>query len=109
MSRNQRICQIFQQLYDLRTQQNEIYRAKAYANAISVLQNYHKDIESGAEARLIPGIGEKLAAKIDEILLTGTLSELGSVPQDTEKERVLKLFQSIERVGEKTALKWYNA
>lgn len=112
LARNQQICQIFQQLYILRTQQGEVYRAKAYEKVIPILQNYHKEIESGAEARLIPGIGEKLAAKIDEILRTGTVVELGNPVVQTEKEKekeeVLKLFQSIERVGEKTALKWYN-
>lgn len=110
---NQRICQIFEQLYKIRVAQGEEWRAKSYEKVIPLLRNYHKDIESGLEARQIPGIGDKLSTKIDEILRTGTLSELNTAtlpqtPQDQEKEQVLQLFEKIEGVGPKTALKWYN-
>jgi DNA polymerase beta len=44
--------------------------------AATALQLYPKKIESGAEAMKLDGIGKKIAAKIDEIIKTGTLKKL---------------------------------
>lgn len=110
---NSNIIAIFQQLHDIRTQQGEVYKSKAYEKAILALRNYPKDIESGEEAKQIKGIGASLASKIDEILKTGTLVELSNsapliTPEQAEKNKVIELFSKIERVGEKTACKWYD-
>lgn len=107
--RNERIVQLFEQLRLLRIQQGQTHRAKAYEKVIPILRNYYKDIESGTEARQIQGIGDRMAAKIDEIIRSGGLNELTSSVVSSDRENVLKLFESVERVGEKTALKWYNA
>lgn len=109
--KNQQICELFERLRDIRLEQGHQWKAKAYEKVIPILRGYHKDIESSIEAKSIPGIGTSMAAKIDEILKTGTLSELSSasLTKINEKDEILKLFQSIERVGPKTALKWYNA
>jgi DNA polymerase/3'-5' exonuclease PolX len=106
---NSNIIFIFQQLHDIRIKQDQIFKAKAYEKAITVLRNYPKNIESGEEAKQIRGIGQSLASKIDEIVRTGTLAELNNViPQDEEKNKVIELFEKIERVGNKTACKWYD-
>jgi len=108
-SRNQRICDIFERILETRINEGHTYRAKAYQKVIPILRGYHKDIESGDEAKQIPGIGKSIAAKIDEIIETGTVSELNNYSTFNDKQSVLKLFQSIERVGIKTAEKWYNS
>jgi len=122
MGHNEDICRIFEQLYTLRLSEAEQqraqgntkeatsteWRAKAYAKVIPILRNYPKRIESGAEARQIQGIGERMAKRIDEILQTGTLEELGSGNR-SDQEEVLRLFESVHRVGRKTAEKWYLA
>lgn len=106
---NANIISIFQQLRDIRIQQDEPFRAAAYEKAIAILRKYPKNIESVEEAKQIRGIGTSLASKIDEILRTGTLAELNNaLPQDEEKKRVIELFEKIERVGNKTACKWYD-
>lgn len=111
MSTNEQIIRVFGQLRDLRLQQGQGHRANAYIKAITGIRKYPKQIQSGAEARAIPGIGESLASKIDEIIRTGTVAELGpSRPQeDVERERVLNLFMTISGVGPATAAKWYEA
>lgn len=109
--RNQRICEIFEKLRSIRLQQGKEWRGKAYEKIIPILRGYHKEIESGAEAKSIPGIGDRMAAKIDEILLTGTVAELKSeiiTKPQSEKDEVLRIFESIEGVGPKTASKWYE-
>ena len=110
---NANIIAIFQQLHDIRIQQGVPYKAKAYEKAITALRNYPKNIESVEEAKSIKGIGTSLASKIDEILRTGTLAELNNAipvitPQQKEKNKVIELFEKIERVGNVTACKWYD-
>jgi DNA polymerase/3'-5' exonuclease PolX len=111
MSTNEQIIRVFEQLRDLRLQQGQGHRANAYIKAIAGIRKYPKQIQSGAEARAIPGIGESLASKIDEIIRTGTVAELGpSRPQeDVERERVLNLFMTVSGAGPATAAKWYEA
>jgi DNA polymerase/3'-5' exonuclease PolX len=111
---NEQIINIFHQLHDLRISQNEPWRAKAYQRAIDTIKNYPQPLTSGAEAQKLPGIGASLASKIDEIIQTGTVAELSMAQSpktvdDTERDNVLKLFQTIERVGPVTAKRWYDA
>jgi DNA polymerase/3'-5' exonuclease PolX len=111
---NEQICVLFEQMYNLRIRQGKKFNADAYKKVVPIIRNYPKQIESGAEAQRIVGIGQKIAGNIDEILRTGTLSELNEVinimtPEDTAKEKVLKLFETIEGVGQKTSAKWYDA
>ena len=111
---NQQICQVFEQLRDLRTAQGETYRARAYEKVIPVIRSYPVPITSAEQALAIPGIGKSLAPKIEEILRTGTVAELaqstsplGTIDQD--REQVIQEFIKIERVGRKTAERWYDA
>lgn len=111
---NQRIIEIFQQLHDLRISQNQPWRARAYLKAIETLRNYPQEIRSGEEAKRLPNIGASLAEKIQEIINTGTAAELSvaieaPTSEDIERDRVLKLFQTVERVGPVTAKRWYDA
>lgn len=114
MSTNQRIIDVLQQLHDLRISQNEPWRAKAYLKAINSIRNYAQSIQSGAQAQQLPNIGQSIADKIQEILNTGTVAELSmasSAPtaEEVERNQVLKLFQTVERVGPATAKRWYDA
>ena len=112
MESNLRICRVFEQLRDLRAAQGEYYRSQAYTKVIPVIRSLQYPITSGAQAQSIPGIGESLSVKIDEILTTGTVAELQQAPQvlgvDPEKEKVIQLFDSIQGVGRVTAERWYN-
>jgi len=102
---NNNICEVLQRMYELRVSEKEIYKAKAYQKAINSISNYNKKIISGDEAKKLPGVGESISKKIDEILTTGTLKEIESV---ADKQKVIKLFTSIEMVGPKKAEEWYE-
>nr|6H5H_A Chain A, polb4 [synthetic construct] len=52
-----------------------------YAAAIT-LDKYPHKIKSGAEAKKLPGVGTKIAEKIDEFLATGKLRKLEKIRQD---------------------------
>lgn len=106
---NNLIISIFEQLRDIRISQNKEWEAKAYEKAISAIRTHHHEITSGKMAKQLPNIGDRMAGRIDEILTTGALAELGPQSESyDEKSQVLKLFESIHRVGPKTAQKWYQ-
>lgn len=56
-----------------------IYKYNAYRKAASSLSTLTDRVKSGEEARKLPGIGEKIAKKIDEFLKTGKLRKLEEV------------------------------
>lgn len=56
-----------------------IFKHKAYRKAASVLGAHPTRIRSGEEALRLPGVGSKIAKKIDEFLETGKLAKLDKV------------------------------
>lgn len=56
-----------------------IYKSNAYRKASNTLATLPERVESGNEAKKLPGIGEKIGKKIDEFLSTGKLSKLEDV------------------------------
>jgi DNA polymerase/3'-5' exonuclease PolX len=59
---------------------------KVYVKAVNSIAAYPTRITSGAEARKLDGIGEKIAAKIDEILQTGELQKLEQAKKDPKQQ-----------------------
>jgi DNA polymerase beta len=55
------------------------YKSRAYNQAAAVLARQEKKISSGAEAKKLKGIGDKIGKKIDEYLATGTMTKLENV------------------------------
>jgi DNA 3'-phosphatase len=86
------------------------YRVRAYKQAAKSIRTHDKIILSGSQAQKeIKGIGKSIAAKIDEILKTGTLQILEERPKEMlDKIKAVKLFTKIYGVGEVTAEKWYD-
>lgn len=79
------VVSIFKQVGELQELLGEKYRAKAYAQAVRSLEafeilklseNVVPPYKCGNDVAGLPGIGDKLVKKIDEILTTGSLSEL---------------------------------
>lgn len=56
-----------------------IYKYNAYRKAAGTLSGLTERIKNGQEAKKLPGIGEKIAKKIDEFLSTGKLQKLEDV------------------------------
>ena len=44
------------------------HKANAYRKAAQTLSNQDHRIKNGAEAKKLPGVGQKIAEKIDEII-----------------------------------------
>jgi len=109
MDINSRLADAFDEM--AREFKKDRYRRRAYENAAEAIRSHDKPITSGLQARQeIKGVGESIATKIDEILKTGKLQFLEERPEEKkEKERVMKIFEGIHDVGEKTAEKWYQA
>ncbi len=106
-SNNEKLAKVFDQLAI--QFKKDRYRSRAYRNAASELRTYQGTILSGDEAMKIKGIGKSIAAKIDEILATGTLSIIEARdPKELEKEKVIGVFEKIHGVGPVTGEKWYN-
>ncbi|TDH15863.1 hypothetical protein EPR50_G00013490 [Perca flavescens] len=87
------------------THQGDRWRALGYSKAVNALKSYHKPITSYQEACQIPGIGKRMADKIDEIMESGHLRKLDHLG---EAVPVLELFTNIWGAGAKTAQLWYQ-
>jgi len=55
------------------------FKSRAYKQAAATLANLDRKITSGAEAKKLKGIGDKISKKIDEYLATGTMKKLTEV------------------------------
>uniref|UniRef100_A0A3P9K3W8 DNA polymerase lambda n=1 Tax=Oryzias latipes TaxID=8090 RepID=A0A3P9K3W8_ORYLA len=87
------------------THQGDKWRALGYSKAVNALKSYHKPVTSYQEACQIPGIGKRMADKIDEIMESGHLRKLDHIG---EAVPVLELFTNIWGAGAKTAQMWYQ-
>ncbi|KAJ0044281.1 hypothetical protein NL108_003750, partial [Boleophthalmus pectinirostris] len=87
------------------THQGDKWRALGYSKAVNALKSYHKPVTSYQEACQIPGIGTKMADKIDEIMESGHLRKLDHIG---EAVPVLEMFTNIWGAGAKTAQLWYQ-
>ena len=91
------------------------FQHKALRTGIQVIETYQesflngKDLMKQCKERGIKGIGEGIAERIDQIVMTGTLKELQEYESHKSKNDVLNLFLSVTGVGEKRALEWYEA
>jgi len=76
------------------------FRARAYRNAIKALENCSYELESGKDALQLPGIGKKIADKIQEIIDTGKLHQVDELGADQlERTKILTEFTAIWGVG----------
>ncbi|XP_075697146.1 DNA polymerase lambda [Rhinoderma darwinii] len=85
--------------------QGDRWRSLGYSKAINALKSYHKPVMSAQEAAKIPGIGKKMAEKIDEILDSGHLRKLDHI---SDSVAILEVFSNIWGAGVKTAQNWYQ-
>ncbi|XP_066457048.1 DNA polymerase lambda [Eleutherodactylus coqui] len=85
--------------------QGDRWRSLGYSKAINALKSYHKPVTSSQEAAKIPGIGKKMADKIDEILESGHLRKIDHI---SDSVSILEVFSNIWGAGVKTAQSWYQ-
>ncbi|XP_061588641.1 DNA polymerase lambda [Cololabis saira] len=102
---NKHITDKLEMLAKAYTHQGDKWRALGYAKAVNALKSYHKPVGSYQEASQIPGIGKRMADKIEEIMESGHLRKLDHIG---EAVPVLELFTNIWGAGAKTAQLWYQ-
>lgn len=96
---NQDMCDFLMELanYERNVSKN-IYKYNAYRKAAGTLSGLPERVQSGGEAKKLPGIGEKIAKKIDEFLNTGKLQKLENINKD-ESNVAINLLTRISGIG----------
>ncbi|XP_017762148.1 PREDICTED: DNA polymerase beta-like [Eufriesea mexicana] len=96
---NQDLCDFLMELanYERNVSKN-IYKYNAYRKAAGTLSGLSERVKSGQEARKLPGIGEKIAKKIDEFLNTGKLQKLEDINKD-ENNIAINLLTRVSGIG----------
>jgi DNA polymerase (family 10) len=106
---NEGVAAFFYEIADLLELQGVAFKPIAYRKAAGSIEQLDEPIEKvAAENRLqdIPGVGESVAKKIEEILKTGKLAYIEKLR--TEVPASLKELVSIPDVGPKTAMILYK-
>ncbi|KAJ5951008.1 DNA polymerase family X [Penicillium vulpinum] len=102
---NNRTVEILQQMLEYYTQTADQWRIIAYRKAITALRKQPNKITTQAQARAIPGIGERLADKIEEIVLTNRLRRLENT-NNTPEDLIIQEFLGVYGAGISQASKW---
>lgn len=102
---NQEVARVFQNIADLLAIKGESrYRIVAYERAAETLGALGRDIEDvwqAGELKDLPGVGEAIASKIDELLSTGELGYYQELTAEVPESLVEVL--NISHVGPKKA------
>ena len=81
------------------TLNKDVYRAKAYIDAVKVLLNNPQQVN---------GFGKSVQADIDEYYSTGKISRLDNLVACNPNKEILQEFADNYGVGPATAQKWYD-
>jgi DNA polymerase IV len=96
---------ILQQMLDHYTRNADQWRVLAYRRAISALRKHKTKVVTRAQARAIPGVGERLADKIEEIVMTNRLRRLENANNSPE-DLIIQEFMGVYGAGLAQASKW---
>ncbi|OQE37930.1 hypothetical protein PENCOP_c009G00967 [Penicillium coprophilum] len=102
---NNRTIEVLQQMLEHYTQTADQWRVMAYRKAITALRKQPDKITTRAQARAIPGVGERLADKIEEIVLTNRLRRLENTNK-TPEDLLIQEFLGVYGAGLPQASKW---
>lgn len=102
---NVRTVEVLQAMLSYYERVSDTWRVLAYRKAIATLKRQPERIISAADALRLPGVGPRLAAKIEEIATTDRLRRLEYAAEEGGDE-VLRLFLGIHGVGPALAAQW---
>jgi DNA polymerase IV len=105
---NARTIEVLQKMATYYERMQDKWRVLAYRKAIAALRKQPGKIATKEAARAIPGIGSRLADKIEEIALTDRLRRLDNTTVDNPDDAVLQLFLAIYGVGFTQAQTWIS-
>lgn len=104
---NKFIAQKLREVANLRGRNGEGRSKDAHLKGANLIENHSEQITSGSEALQIKGIGEKIAAKIDELLNTGKIKIL---EEERCVHKILNLFMTVWGARSYAiAQSWYDA
>jgi DNA polymerase (family 10) len=107
--KNQLVAAILNQVADLMEIDGVDFRTKAYRRAAHTVETLSEDIEDiKIEGRLqeLPGIGEKIAGKIEEIVETGSLEYLDNLKKQFPID--YDALMAVEGLGPRSIKQLYN-
>ncbi|CAG8468729.1 1858_t:CDS:2 [Ambispora gerdemannii] len=102
---NEEITKVLEVLARNEKSEDNVYKERAYYNAIRTISLYPQKITSGEEAKQLRGIGESISRKIDEILSTGTCEKL-TESSSNPTTQLMNLFTRIYGIGPVAARKF---
>lgn len=102
---NSRTISILQEMADYYARMGDTWRPIAYRKAITTLKRQTKLISTAEEAARLPAIGQRLAQKIEEIVLTDHLKRLDNAKSEPS-DKILQLFLGIYGIGISQASTW---
>ncbi|PYI25248.1 hypothetical protein BP00DRAFT_431443 [Aspergillus indologenus CBS 114.80] len=102
---NNRTIAVLQQMLDYYDRSGDQWRTLAYRKAISALRKQPKKIATRSQALSLPGIGTRLADKIEEIVFTNRLRRLENA-NSTPEDRILQEFLGVYGAGVSQASRW---
>ncbi|KAH3525184.1 hypothetical protein KXV55_001685 [Aspergillus fumigatus] len=102
---NCKTIEVLQQMLDYYTRTSDQWRTLAYRKAIAALRRQPRKIVTRAQALAIPGIGPRLADKIEEIVFTNRLRRLESTNNRPE-DLILQEFLGVYGAGISQASRW---
>ena len=89
---NQDYCDFLLELAEFeKNVSRNVYKHNAYRRAAAALSTHPVRVGSGAEARRLPGVGRKIAEKIDEFISTGRLDKLEKIRASDEAAAITEL------------------
>lgn len=95
---------LYQQLNSYRTDKSKKWKALALQKAINSLKNYDLEIKCGNDVKDLPNIGKGIVARINEIITTGTLTDINKTPD--QEIKLIEKFKEITGVGNTKAKSW---
>ncbi|MCK9151710.1 DNA polymerase/3'-5' exonuclease PolX [Methanobacterium alcaliphilum] len=106
---NEKVAKILNRIADFMEMKGDVYRMKAYRNAAHSVETLSKDIEDIAfhdQLKDLPGIGTAIAAKITEIIETGSLQYFEKLKKEYPVD--FDALMAVEGLGPKTIKLFYE-
>ncbi|RDD41441.1 DNA polymerase beta [Trichoplax sp. H2] len=105
---NAEFCDFLIELADYEKNVNrQMHKFSAYRKAANVLAKHPQRITSGAQAKKLEGIGEKIAQKIEEFINTGSLKKLNKIRADDTTVAINELTR-VTGIGPAAARKFFD-
>jgi len=96
---NQDFCDFLIEIAEYEKNVNRnIYKYNAYRKASSALAAHPTKIKSGAEAKKLQGVGEKIADKIDEFIRDGKLRKIDTIRND-DRSQAINTLTRVSGIG----------